>query len=92
MNGAAKADCHRRMSSAYGAVLQRVDPDRAQGFEPKAYAAVHDTTARELTNHLDRIGMSPDAFVSAEMVERFFIEFHRIALTAIAQTPRKDTP
>lgn len=84
MNGAVKAQMHRQMTCNYVATLRGGYPDSVQGFDPLAYAAIHDGTARELTSHLDReIGLNPDCHVSEEMVESFFVRFHQIALRAI---------
>lgn len=84
-NGAQKAHHHDELTKAYVAVIRGVDIDRVRRRCEDDYAAVHDTTAAELTNRLDEaIGFDMDAFVGDDVIDRFFSAFHAIAIRTLA--------
>lgn len=84
-NGALKAAMHEELTLSYVAAWHGISPDRVRRRHEADYRLVHDTTARRLTDVLDKaIGFDLDAYVSDRLVGRFVDAFHDIALSALA--------
>lgn len=84
-NGALKAAMHEELTLAYVAAWHGITPDRVRRRHEVAYRAVHDATARGLTDILDRaIGFDLDGYVSDALITRFIDVFHDIATASLA--------
>lgn len=83
-NGPAKAHWHKELTICYVAAFRNCEPDRVRRRYEADYNAVHDATARELTDKLDvAIGFDLDGFVDDDVQKRFFQAFHRIARASL---------
>lgn len=79
-NGAKKAVHHEELTKTFVAVWRGCDPDRVRLRFEDDYKAVHDTTARELTNRLDEvIDFDLNGYVDDALMDRFFVRFFEIA-------------
>jgi hypothetical protein len=91
-NGAHKATLHEWLTKTFVAVHLDCDCDLVRRHHEAAYKAVHDATARGLTDRLDEvIGFDLDArHVGDEMCDLFFTKFDSIARAALTAYKERD--